>query len=514
MKLKRLTALLLSVMLVLSLAACGGGKDTKDDSADGDLSGKEIIIGNITPVTGAQAAYGLAITNSIQLAIDEINAAGGILGRDRELSTKDDQGTPAEAVSGFNSLLSEGASAIIGATLSSCTSAITSLADDEGIVLVTPSSTADSITTKDDYVFRSCFKDSFQGEMVAAYAKDQGWTKAAVLYATGDTYSSGLHDSFVKAAEKYGIELVCEQSSSDTGAVDFSSQLATIAASGADMLFAPYYYDAVGPKIIPQAREAGFKGAIMGCDGFDGTQDYTTGDLSAYENVYFTNHYSPEDSSEIVQSYVKNYTEKYGSESMNALGALAYDAMYMVKQAIEKAGSIDHEAIRDAMSGMHYVGVTGDMTLDETGTPEKSVAILTFTPSDGKLVQKFVKDAELTRPRRYSRDRTRSKAMTFARKRRPALSRTNIPARLTCAKTERQGENMTDFLQQLIIGCASAASMRSWRSAIRWFTALSDSSTLRTATSSWSAAIRYISPCRSCCTAWGCRRGRGCLRRS
>ena len=210
MKLKRLTALLLSVMLVLSLAACGGGKDAKDDSADGDLSGKEIIIGNITPVTGAQAAYGLAITNSIQMAIDEINADGGILGATVKLSTKDDQGTPAEAVSGFNSLLSEGAAAIIGATLSSCTSAITSLADDEGIVLVTPSSTADSITTTDDYVFRSCFKDSFQGEMVAAYAKDQGWTKAAVLYATGDTYSSGLHDSFVKAAEKYGIDTVRE----------------------------------------------------------------------------------------------------------------------------------------------------------------------------------------------------------------------------------------------------------------------------------------------------------------
>lgn len=130
MKLKRLTALLLSVMLVLSLAACGGGKDAKDDSADGDLSGKEIIIGNITPVTGAQAAYGLAITNSIQMAIDEINADGGILGATVKLSTKDDQGTPAEAVSGFNSLLSEGAAAIIGATLSSCTSAITSLADD------------------------------------------------------------------------------------------------------------------------------------------------------------------------------------------------------------------------------------------------------------------------------------------------------------------------------------------------------------------------------------------------
>ena len=312
MKLKRLTALLLSVMMVLSLAACGGGGDTKDDSASGDLSGKTIIIGNITPVTGAQAAYGLAITNSIQLAIDEINAAGGILGATVKLSTKDDQGTPAEAVSGFNSLLSEGASAIIGATLSSCTSAITSLADDEGIVLVTPSSTADSITTKDDYVFRSCFKDSFQGEMVAAYAKDQGWTKAAVLYATGDTYSSGLHDSFVKAAEKYGIEIVCEQSPvryrrrgpprswrpSPPPARTCSSLRTTTMQSA---------------RKSSRRHGAASKGAIMGCDGFDGTQDYTTGDLSAYENVYFTNHYSPEDSLRSSRTTLKNYTAKYGS---------------------------------------------------------------------------------------------------------------------------------------------------------------------------------------------------------
>lgn len=393
MKAKRLIALLLSLVMVLALAACGGKDDSKtpDDAASsGDLSGKTILIGNITPMTGAQAAYGIAITNSIQMAIDEINAAGGILGATVELSSKDDQGTPAEAVSGFNALLSEDVTAIIGACLSGCTSAITSLADDEGVVLVTPSSTADSITTEDDYVFRSCFKDSFQGEMVAAYAAEQGWTKAAVLYATGDTYSSGLRDSFVKAAEQYHIEVVCEQSTSDTAAVDFSSQLATIASSGADVLFAPYYYDAVGPKIIPQAREAGFTGAIMGCDGFDGTQDYTTGDLSAYENVFFTNHYSPEDPSETVQHYVSAYSEKYGSESMNALGALAYDAMYMIKQAIETAGSIDHDAIRAAMSGMHYVGVTGDMTLDESGTPKKSVAVMTFAESDGKLVQKFV----------------------------------------------------------------------------------------------------------------------------
>ena len=381
---KRFVSILLSVMMLATCASFA--------SAEGDqtLAGQTIIIGDIAPMTGALAAYGTAVDNAIRLAADEINASGGILGATVEISTKDDQFTPAEAVSGFNALLSEGATAIIGSVASSVTSAITGLANDEGIVLITACSTADSITTEDDYVFRSCFKDSFQGEMVAAYAASQGWTKAAILYATGDAYSSGLRDAFVNAAATYGIEVVIEQSTSDTSAVDFSSQMATIASSGAEVLFAPYYYDTVGPMIIPQAREAGFTGAIMGADGFDGTQDYTAGDLSAYENVFFTNHYSPDDPSEQVQNFVAAYTEAYGSESLNALAALAYDATYMLKQAIETAGSTDHDAIRAAMVGMHYVGVTGDMTLDETGTPAKSVAIMTFAVEDGKLVQKFV----------------------------------------------------------------------------------------------------------------------------
>ncbi len=389
--------MLLSLALLLALCACGktaapqATAAAEGTAAPGEaLAGQTVIIGDIAPMTGALAAYGTAVDNSVRMAAEEINAAAGILGATVEISTKDDQHTPAEAVSGFNALLSEGATAIIGAVASAETSAITGLANDEGVVLITGCSTADSITTEDDYVFRSCFKDSFQGEMAAAYASTLGCTKAAVLYATGDPYSSGLRDAFVAAADKYGIEIVCEQSTSDTGAVDFSSQMATIAASGADCMFAPYYYDAVGPKIIPQAREAGFTGAILGADGFDGTQNYTTGDLSAYENCYFTNHFSADDPSEIVQSYVANYTEQFGAESLNALGALCYDAMYMLKQAIETAGSLDSAAIRDAMSGMHYVGVTGDMTLDETGTPTKSVAILTFAQEDGALVQKFV----------------------------------------------------------------------------------------------------------------------------
>jgi branched-chain amino acid transport system substrate-binding protein len=349
-----------------------------------------IKIGHITPLTGAIAAYGVAVDNGVKLAAAEINAAGGVLGRQIEVITKDNQFDVAETVSAFNALLSEGVVAMIGAIASSRTSAITSLADDEGIVLITATSTADAITTEDDYVFRACFKDSFQGKMCAAFAAAQGYTKAAILYANGDAYSSGLRDSFVEAAPEYGIEVVAEQSTSDTMAVDFSSQLATIAASGAEVLFAPYYYDTVGPKIIPQAREAGFEGAILGADGFDGTESYAVGDLAAYHDVYFTNHYSPEDPSDIVQNFIAAYKAAYDPASLNALAALAYDAMHMVAQAIETAGSTDRDAIRKAMVGMHYVGVTGDMTLDVTGTPAKSVSILTFVEKDGALVQKFV----------------------------------------------------------------------------------------------------------------------------
>lgn len=376
MTIKRFVSILLTVML-LAMGASAVAADT-------------IKVGHIAPMTGAIAAYGTAVSNGVNLAAAEINAAGGVLGKQIEVITKDNQFDVAETVSAFNALLSEDVVAIIGAVASSRTSAITSLANDEGVVLITATSTADTITTEDDYVFRACFKDSFQGAMCAAYAAAQGWTKAAILYANGDTYSSGLRDAFVAAAPGYGIEIVAEQSTSDTMAVDFSSQMATIAASGAQVLFAPYYYDTVGPKIVPQAREAGYEGAIIGADGFDGTQDYAVGDLSAYHDVYFTNHYSPEDPSEKVQTFIANYTAAYGAESLNALAALAYDAMYMVAQGIETAGTTDRAAIRDAMAGMHYVGVTGDMTLDETGTPAKSVAILTFVEKDGKLVQKFV----------------------------------------------------------------------------------------------------------------------------
>ena len=167
--------------------------------------------------------------------------------------------------------------------------------------------------------------------------------------------------------------------------------MATIAATEAQVLFAPYYYDTVGPKIVPQAREAGYTGAIIGADGFDGTQDYAVGDLSAYNDVYFTNHYSPEDPSEKVQTFIANYTAAYGAESLNALAALAYDAMYMVAQAIETAGSTDRDR-NPRRNGWHalcrryrrYDAGRNRHTREIRGNPDLCVE------QDGVLVQKFV----------------------------------------------------------------------------------------------------------------------------
>jgi branched-chain amino acid transport system substrate-binding protein len=378
---KRFVSILLAVLMLMMGVSFASADDT-------------IKIGHIAPMTGALAAYGTAVNNAIELAISEINANGGVLDKQIELITKDNQADPAETVSAFNALLGDDVVAIIGAIRSACTSAITGLANDEGVVLITATSTADAITEEDNYVFRACYKDSFQGKMVAAFCAQQGWTKVGILYTVGDAYSSGLRDSFLSAAADLGLEIVAEQSTSDILAVDFSSQLATLASADVDVLFTPYYYDTVGPKIIPQAREAGFDGPIVGADGFDGTQDYAVGDLAAYENVFFTNHYSPEDTSEIVQNFVTAYSAVYPPESLNALAALAYDAMYMLAQGIENAGSTDLDAIREGMVGMHYVGVTGDMTLDETGTPAKSVTILTYAVDGDGLVQKFVSTAQ------------------------------------------------------------------------------------------------------------------------
>lgn len=385
MKTKKILTLVLAMVMIMSLAltGCGGG-----GAAD---EGETYKVGVIAPLTGNVSVYGIAVKNAAQMAADEINAAGGINGTMVELVIMDDKGDSTEGVSAFNKLVSDGVTTILGPVTSGVTGAVTSIANSEGVVMLTPTSTADTITTESDYVFRACFKDSYQGVMAAKFLSENGATKTAVLYCAGDTYSKGLRDAFIAAAPDYGLEVVVDEASSSMDDTDFATQATKIAAAGADSLFAAYYYNAAGPYIIPQVRAAGFAGTVIGPDGFDGiVPDYVTGNMADYNGVFFTNHYSTEDEREVVQNFIANYDAAYG-ETPNALAALGYDGMNMLFQAIAAAGGVDAAAVKASLDGMAFEGVTGSFVLDETGTPEKSVAIIELYEDGDSVSQKFNK---------------------------------------------------------------------------------------------------------------------------
>ena len=344
-----------------------------------------IKLGAISPNTGALAAYGAAVSNGIDLAVAEINAAGGVLGRQLAVTHMDDKFDATEGANAFNKLVSDGVSAVIGSVTSGITAGLASLADAKGMLLLTPTATADTVTEGFHGIFRACYKDSFQGAMAARMSFELGVKKVAILYASGDTYSAGLYESFKAAASTLGMEVVAIESSSSTSDTDYTTQLTNIVASGAELIFAPYYYDSIGPYIVPQARNAGFTGFFAGADGWDGTTGTMVEDKSLYNKSFFVNHYAQDDPSPVVQNFVKAYTDMFSAESLNALAALAYDSVYMLKQAIEAAGTDKTADIITAMTGMNFIGVTGNFILDKDGTPVKSVAVIEL--KDGAAMQ-------------------------------------------------------------------------------------------------------------------------------
>ena len=392
---RRFLSILLAGCLAAPLTACGGTKEESAapaESADA-AGGEPILLGTISPNTGNLAAYGTAIMNGVNLAVEEINAAGGVLGSQIQVINADDQGDPTECMNAFNSLVSQGVGLIIGSVTSSCTSAITDSANEEEVVLTSPSSTADSITTEDDYVFRACYADSFQGAIAAAYAKQAGYAKVGVVYCAADTYSKGLYDSFSAACEKYGVEVAAVESTASMDVQDYTNQFASLVNAGVELVYAPYYYDIIGPYLVTQARAAGYTGIIMGADGYDGAPSYVVegADLTAFNGVYWTNHYDPADESAMVQNFVKAFQDKYGEIPM-AMSALAYDCVYMYKTAMEAAGSADPAAVRDAMAdnSLTYECVTGTFTLDESGTPVKGATIVSFASEGSEVTTTLV----------------------------------------------------------------------------------------------------------------------------
>ena len=373
-----------AAVMALSLAGCSGGSMDDSSSSSAKASGDSITIGTVTTNSGTAAAYGEAEVKGFELAVSEINAKGGINGKKVKLESMDDKGDATEASNAFNKLAGDNSVlGVVGPTISSTTAAVAPLADQSKLVTIAPAATSDSIETG-NYLFRTCFKDSYQGEVAARFAAENlKVKKVAVLYGTGDPYSSGVGEAFAKAAEKLGLEVVDKESSSSADDTEYSAQLQKIQASGAELLYAPYYYSVAGPYIIPQARSVGFEGYVMGPDGYDGLK--LTGDKSQYNKTYYTTHYSADDNTNTkVQDFIKSYKSKNNAEP-NTFAALGYDTIYMIKQAIEKAGeNATREDVRNAVAGMTFDGVTGKFTMDKSGSPTKSVTVLEM--KDGKPV--------------------------------------------------------------------------------------------------------------------------------
>ena len=373
-----------AAVMALSLAGCSGGSMDDSSSSSAKASGDSITIGTVTTNSGTAAAYGEAEVKGFELAVSEINAKGGINGKKVKLESMDDKGDATEASNAYNKLAGDNnVLAVAGPTISATTAAVAPLADQSKLVTIAPAATSDSIETG-NYLFRTCFKDSYQGEVAARFAAENlKVKKVAVLYGTGDPYSSGVGEAFAKAAEKLGLEVVDKESSSSADDTEYSAQLQKIQASGAELLYAPYYYSVAGPYIIPQARSVGFEGYVMGPDGYDGLK--LTGDKAQYNKTYYTTHYSADDNTNSkVQDFIKSYKSKNNAEP-NTFAALGYDTIYMIKQAIEKAGeNATREDVRNAVAGMTFDGVTGKFTMDKSGSPTKSVTVLEM--KDGKPV--------------------------------------------------------------------------------------------------------------------------------
>lgn len=355
-------------------AAETGSSSAAESSAAGD--GKTIKVGVICSLTGGSAIYGEGAQNAITMAAEEINASDSEYKIEIVNGGKgvDDASDAKQAINAYNSLTAQAPDAVVGCFFSSVTLPIAEQASKDNMLLLATGATNKDVTLKGPSIFRNCFIDPYQGKMAAQFAKEQGWSKAAIIYAKDDDYSNGLKDAFIENAEANGIEVVYigECTTKDT---DFTSQTSQVVAKGADFLFYPCFLDTV-PLLVGAARDAGFEGAIMGGDGWDGAD--TAGLEDKFENCYFTNHYSSEDTAPAVANFVSKYTENYGTESLNACAALYYDAIYMLAEAAKNGGGSDTGSLIKGMTGMTFTGVGGTFTLDENGDPEKSVAINTY----------------------------------------------------------------------------------------------------------------------------------------
>ncbi|MDI6740801.1 MAG: ABC transporter substrate-binding protein [Candidatus Edwardsbacteria bacterium] len=343
---------------------------------------KEIRIGGVGPLTGEAATFGLSTQQGVQLAVDERNSAGGLLGKPVKLVFADDKGDPTEGATVYTKLIEQDrVCAVVGTVMSKVSLAGAPICQAGRIPMISPTSTNPKVTEVGDYIFRACFIDPFQGTVGAKFAyADLKARRAGAIFDVGNDYTKGLAEFFRATFTELGGQVVAFEGH-PSGATDFKAQLTKIIALKPDLIYIPDYYNDVG-LIARQARELGFKGPLLGGDGWDSPKLTEIGGRDV-ENGFFTNHFSKDDARPLVQGFVKRYAARFGA-APDALAALAYDAAVIMLDAISRAGTTDGMKIRDALSATRLDVVSGTVTFDANRNPIKSAVIIAI--KDGKQV--------------------------------------------------------------------------------------------------------------------------------
>ena len=379
---KKQISFALATLMALSLVACGGNTKSSNEtsgtaSEKADASGKVWKIGAQGPLTGGAAVYGNAVVNGAEIAVNEINANGGINGYQIEYKKADDEHDQEKAINAYNSLKDWGMQFLVGPTTSAPAIAVGTESEPDNMFILSPSGSALEVTAPKN-VFRVCFSDPAQGAKSAQYiGSHKLGTKIGIIYDSSDVYSTGVHDSFKEEAPKQGLEIVADEQFTADSNKDFSTQLQKMKDSGADLVFLPFYYTEAA-LVLTQANTMGYKPTFFGCDGMDGILNVENFDTKLAEGLMLLTPFAADAKDDLTVNFVKNYKEKYKDTPIQ-FAADAYDAVYAIKAAAEKANLTPEQSVSElgdamekAMTEISLDGLTGSgMKWDASGDVDK-----------------------------------------------------------------------------------------------------------------------------------------------
>lgn len=365
--------------LVLTLVLLTGATSALADT---------IKLGGIAPLTGPVSVYGLLVQAGVDLAVEEVNKNGGIAGSQVEITWMDDTHDAVEATNVYNQLVSEGIVALVGPVTTTPTLAVATRAAADNMPMITASATAYDVTSAGANVFRACFLDPFQAQLMAQYAKENlKAAKVAVLYDNTNDYSIGLSDAFQAKAKELGLEVVAAESAVESDA-DYTPQLSKIADAEPDAVFVCYYYETAA-LVLRQSVDVGLDATMMGADGWTNIEQQLVDAPELLNNAVYCDSFSPDDQSPAAQAFVKAFTEKYG-KAPAGFNALGYDAAKIMLGAIEKAGTTaDKQAIVDQLKATDVDAVTGHIVFDDHNDPIKSAFIKGFKDGAPVLITRI-----------------------------------------------------------------------------------------------------------------------------